>query len=63
MDLPIQKLGLVGFGRESSGMWHRSDPSLALQAFGCCIRLKYGMYLWLLRLINMASLAVFWEYS
>jgi len=44
-------------------MWDLSDPSAALQPFGCFITLKDGMYLWFLHLINRASVAVFWEYS
>lgn len=43
MDLPIQMLVLVGFGRELSGMWHLSDPSMALQAFGCYMTMKDGI--------------------
>jgi len=60
---PHSEACLVGFGRESSGMWDLSDPSAALQPFGCFITLKDGMYLWFLHLINRASVAVFWEYS
>lgn len=58
MYLPIQTSILVDFGREHSVMWHLSDTTLVLEAFGCHTTLKDGRLSMVLLLNNMASLAL-----